>query len=449
MNHSQRKISPARRAAFEALRRVEDEGAYSSVLLAQPDEALSARDRALCHELTLGVLRWQLWLDKLAEHYSGRAADAMDAEVRRALRLGLYQVRFLERVPESAAVNEAVNLVYAGRKRGAAGFVNAVLRRAVREKDFDPAEGIENPAERLAVRTSHPVWLIENWVRQFGFELTAAFAEANNSAPPLVFRLGRVGRDCLAALRESGALLTPAPLAPDSWLIDKMTPQARELAAEGWIYWQDEASQLVAHALEAQPGERILDLCAAPGSKTTHIAALQPAAEIVACDVHEHRLRLVREAAARQGLTNIETRRLDATPPLPFPPESFGRVLVDAPCSGTGTLRRNPEIRWRITDADIRQLARQQATLLQRAAQMVKPGGRLVYATCSVERAENEEVLREFYATHPQFQPVAPNVPTRLHTAPGQARVWPQRDGADGFFLAVFDKKTEGAKRSA
>jgi 16S rRNA (cytosine967-C5)-methyltransferase len=253
----------------------------------------------------------------------------------------------------------------------------------------------------------------------------------------------------LAALRESGALLTPAPLAPDSWLIDKMTPQARELAAEGWIYWQDEASQLVAHALEAQPGERILDLCAAPGSKTTHIAALQPAAEIVACDVHEHRLRLVREAAARQGLTNIETRRLDATPPLPFPPESFGRVLVDAPCSGTGTLRRNPEIRWRITDADIRQLARQQATLLQRAAQMVKPGGRLVYATCSVERAENEEVLREFYATHPQFQPVAPNVPTRLRTAPGQARVWPQRDGSDGFFLAVFDKKTEGAKRSA
>jgi 16S rRNA (cytosine967-C5)-methyltransferase len=437
------KITPARWRAFEILRRVEEGGAFASVLLAADDGELKPQDRALCQELVLGVLRRQLWLDKLAEHYSGRAAENIEPAARRSLRLGLYQLRFLERVPASAAVNESVNLMRAARRGKAAGFVNAVLRRAAREPDIDPAAAVENPVEKLAAQTSHPAWLIENWARQFGLDETAAFAQANNSAPPLVFRLGRAGRDCLAELREGGATLTPAPLAPQSWTLDKMTPLARELAAGGWIYWQDEASQLVAHALQAQAGERILDLCAAPGSKATHIAALQPDAQIVACDIHETRVRLIAEAATRQGLTNIELRQLDATQALPFAPASFDRVLVDAPCSGTGTLRRNPEIRWRITEADFVDLATRQTALLANAARAVKPGGRLVYATCSVERAENEEVVAAFQAAHTEFTPVAPDAPARLRTATGQSRIWPQRDGADGFFIALFEKSSE------
>jgi 16S rRNA (cytosine967-C5)-methyltransferase len=300
---------------------------------------------------------------------------------------------------------------------------------------------VENPVEKLAVETSHPVWLIKRWVWQFGLEETSAFAKANNSAPPLVFRLGRAGRDCLAELRDGGATLTPAPLAPQAWVIDKMTPLAREMAADGRLYWQDEASQLVAHALNAQAGERVLDLCAAPGSKTTHLATRQPQAQIVACDIHETRLRLIAEAAARQGLSNIELRLLDATQRLPFEAASFDRVLVDAPCSGTGTLRRNPEIRWRITKEDVEELATRQAAILRRAATALKTGGRLIYATCSVERAENEDIAAAFAQAHPEFTPLAPDAPAHLRTGEGQARVWPQRDAADGFFIAVFEKK--------
>ena len=435
------KITPARWQAFEILRRVEEDGAYASVLLATGAGELKPQDRALCHELVLGVLRWQLWLDKLIEHYSGRAADKIDPIALRSLRLGFYQLRFLERVPESAAVNEAVNLMHAARAGKAAGFVNAVLRRAVREPGVDPSASSENPQEKLAVQTSHPLWLIKHWVWQFGLEETAAFARANNSAPPFVLRIGRAGRDVVAELRASGALLTPAPLAPQAWIIDKMTPLARELAAEGWVYWQDEASQIVAHALNAQAGERILDLCAAPGSKTTHIAALQPQASVVACDIHETRLRLIAEAANRQGLSNIELRHLDATETLPFAPASFDRVLVDAPCSGTGTLRRNPEIRWRIRHSDLQELATRQAAILRQAAKAVKPDGRLIYSTCSIERAENEEVVAAFAVKHTQFRPVVTNFAARLQTKEGQARIWPHQDGADGFFIAVFEKQ--------
>ena len=437
------KITPARWAAFQILQRVEEDSAFASVLLATQDDTLKPSDRALCHEIVLGVLRWQLWLDKLAEHYSGRDAAQMDAAARQALRIGLYQLRFLDRVPESAAVNESVNLVHAAHHSKAAGFVNAVLRRATREPNADPTQNIIHPMEKISLATSHPRWLIEHWAAQFGVENTKLFAQANNSAPPLVLRLGHTqpGRDVLAELRAEGSLVTPAQLAPDAWYLNKVTPLARRLAAEGWLYWQDEASQLAAHALDTQAGESILDLCAAPGSKATHIAARQPLAQVTACDVYPNRLRLVTEAAARQGLTNVKEYLLDATRPVELAAAPFDRVLVDAPCSGTGTLRRNPEIRWRISKANMTELAAQQNVLLHQAARLVKPGGRLVYATCSVEQLENEAVCETFQKSHGDFRPGATlNVPPQLQTGPGLARTWPQNEGADGFFIAVFEK---------
>jgi 16S rRNA (cytosine967-C5)-methyltransferase len=439
-----RAVSPARRTAFNVLRRVEEEGAFSTVLLASVDDEMRAEDRALAYELVLGVLRWQLFLDALIEHYSSRRAEGLDAPVRRALRLGLYQLRFLSRIPQSAVVNESVNLAHLARLRSAAPFINAVLRRATREPDYDPAAGVADPLERLAIETSHPRWLIERWAEAFGTEEAAAFARANNEAPPTAFRVvdQNGGREVLDELRASGGVLQESRVAPNAWRVEGAGAKLRELARAGKIYLQDEASQLVAHVLGARAGERVLDVCAAPGSKTTHIATrTADLSLIVAGDLYEHRLRTIAEAAARQRVKTLALVAHDAETALPFPDNSFDRVLVDAPCTGTGTLRRNPEIRWRITDRDVLDLASRQARILAHAARALKPGGRLVYSTCSVEREENEEIVAGFLAREKDFEPVALTQPSELQSAGGTLRVWPHRDGADGFFIAAFERK--------
>ena len=282
-----KEISPARVAAFNILQQVEN-GAFSSVLLAAENPHLQPLDRALCHELVLGVLRWQLFLDKIVEHFSKRQVESLDSAVRIALRLGLYQLRFLTRIPASAAVNESVSLVRAARLSSATAFVNAVLRRAVREKEYDPASGISDPLEKIAVQTSHPSWLIERWVSQFGVEEAEAFARANNMAPPTAFRVvaNRANQsDILSRLSAAGAALESSDIVKGAWRVFGATPLLREMSAAGEIYLQDEASQLVADAMEVKRGERVLDLCAAPGGKTTLIAdRAGDAAFIVAAD---------------------------------------------------------------------------------------------------------------------------------------------------------------------
>lgn len=442
-----RVVSPARRAAFEILRRVEEEGAFASVLLNSIDEEMRADDRALCYELVLGALRWQLWLDALIEHYAARKAESLDPPVRRALRLGFYQLRFLSRIPASAIVNESVNLAYFARLRSASGFINAVLRRATRETDFNPAAQLTDPLKRLAIETSHPVWLVERWVKAFGFAEAEKFAHANNEAPPVAFRLAAKDEDeqaVLDKLREAGATLSLSKIAPQAWRVEGASATVRKLALDGRIYLQDEASQLVAHVLDARVGERVLDVCAAPGSKTTHIASISPESGlIVACDLHEQRLRTVLASEKRAGMKRICAVVHDATATLPLTNESFDRVLVDAPCTGTGTLRRNPEIRWRISDHDIWDLAARQRLILANAANAVRRSGRIVYSTCSVEPEENEEVVKAFLQDHTDFKQVAVSLPESLRSADGSARTWPHRDGADGFFIAAFERKED------
>ena len=449
-------LSPARRAAFEILRRVEDESAYASSLLATMDERLRGDDRGLCHELVLGVLRRQLWLDRALEHFADRRMESVDLPVRLALRLGLYQLRFLSRIPPSAAVNESVNLVRAAGLRSAATFANAVLRRATREPDYDPTEGVSDPIERLAIETSHPSWLIERWANAFGFEEAAALARANNEPAPVAFRLtaktianeGEVQR-ILNELTVAGLELRRSKIAPNSWRVIGHRPALlRRLTSDGLIYLQDEASQLVGHLLDAQPGDRVLDVCAAPGSKTTHLGALAPQTMIVAGELYEHRLRILRELAATQGNDSIQLVVADATGDLPFANSSFDRVLVDAPCSGTGTLRRNPEIRWRIQPSDIAELSSKQGRILAHATEMVRPGGILLYSTCSLERDENEAVVAEFVEKHGGFDQLRlPNArildaPADLATASGAIRTWPHRHDVDGFFIIAFRRRT-------
>ena len=421
-----KEISPARVAAFNILQQVEN-GAFSSVLLASENPHLQPLDRALCHELVLGVLRWQLFLDKIVEHFSKKRVESLDTAVRIALRLGLYQLRFLTRIPASAAVNESVSLVRAARLSSATSFVNAVLRRAVREAEYDPATDISDPLEKIAVQTSHPSWLIERWADSFGIEETEAFARANNTMAPTAFRIvaNRANQsDVLSKLSAAGATLESSDIANGAWRVSGATSLLREMNAAGEIYLQDEASQFVAEVMEVKRGERVLDLCAAPGGKTTLMAdRAGDAAFIIAADRSPTRLATVISTARLHELNSITPLLLDATEPLPFERESFDRVLVDAPCSGTGTLRANPEIRWRLAPADFQSLAAQQKQILSRAVEVLKRGGRLVYSTCSVEREENEDVIESL-----NFKPIK------------TLRTWPHREGADGFFVGIFEK---------
>ena len=479
------KVSPARRAAFEILRRVEAEGAYSSALLAATDDELNPKDRALTHELVLGVLRNRLWLDRTIEHFASREVEKLDLPVALALRLGVYQLRFLTRIPQSAAVNESVNLVRAARLKSASSFVNAVLRSVTRDLEYDPTANVDGELERLAIETSHPQWLLKRWKSQFGFKETAALARANNQPAPLAFRFtSKAFRDSpekmIDELRAAGAELIESRIAPGAWRIgrsesteragrDAGDPQARppqrgcagdpgsmpalpngaahagmsalqKLAVEGLIYFQDEGSQLIAHLVGAQHRDCILDVCAAPGSKSTLIAALAPSATIISGELYEHRARMIEEFAKQQRANNIRVMIHDATRELPFPPASFDRVLVDAPCSGTGTLRHNPEIRWRLSESAIAQLAEKQKQILKNAAAVVRVGGRLVYSTCSIEKDENEVVISDFLKENRAFARVRLDNAAGLITADGAARTWPHRDDVEGFFVAAFER---------
>ncbi len=428
-----KEVSPARRAAFDILRRVAD-GAFSSVLLASEEPKLKSSDRALTHELVLGVLRWQLWLDKNVEQFSKRSVESLDLPVRIALRLGLYQLRFLSRIPASAAVNESVNLVRAAKLSSAAAFVNAVLRRAIREARYDPASETQDPLEKLATETSHPVWLIDRWVKSFGLAEAESLARANNEVPPTAFRVVHTRAnedDIVRQLTAAGASIQPSTVAKHALRVSGASALIRDLSANGQIYLQDEASQLVAQMLEARSGDRVLDLCAAPGGKTTLIAdRANDDLIIIAADRSATRMSTISTTAALHQLRSIQPALLDAGARLPFPPASFDRVLVDAPCSGTGTLRRNPEIRWRLTNDDIPNFAAAQKQFLHNAAAVVRPGGRLVYSTCSVEREENEEVIDDFLQSIPEF--------TELQ----RRRTWPHREGSDGFFMTVLERKS-------
>ncbi|PWT88082.1 MAG: 16S rRNA (cytosine(967)-C(5))-methyltransferase RsmB [Blastocatellia bacterium] len=435
-------VSPARLAAFSILRKVEA-GAFSSVLLAAKESELQPLDRALSHELVLGVLRWQLYLDKIIEHFTRRKVKSLDLPVLLILRLGVYQLRFLSRVPASAVVNDAVNLVGLVRLSSAKAFVNAVLRRATREPNYDPVAGISTDVERLAIQASHPEWLIERWSHAFGLEMAEEFARANNETPPTAIRVVRRRDDeseILARIGNAGGVVQASQLATGAWRVAGAVPLIRELVASGKIYVQDEASQLVANSVEVQKGDRVLDVCAAPGGKTTQIAdCADNGAFVGAADLSLPRLTIVRESARRQHLNSVRLVQLDATGSLPFASNCFDRVLVDAPCSGTGTLRRNPEIRWRITPEDIQILSNRQRVILDNAARVLRSGGRLVYSTCSVEPEENEQVVESFLNRHSEFR----RAPIRsLSDSPSDAlRTWPHRDGADGFFMAALEKE--------
>jgi len=447
------KPSP-RRAAAEILTRVDTTGAFAEPLL---NEVLSgqvfpeSQDRGLLTQIVYGTLRMRGYLDWMIRSLCEKRAPTVSPAVRNILRTALFQVHFMDRIPDYAAVNEAVRLVKETDPRMVP-FVNGLLRNAVRKKDEVPLpSGTRDPVRRISIVHSHPLWLVKQWIRQYGLEETADLCRADNEIPPLAARVNalkatrREVRDELAA---EGIEATEAAWSPDGLLLPHLGRPIREWPCwrEGRITLQDEASQLVARLVDPQPGERILDLCAGAGGKTTHLAERTgDRGEILAVDSSTGKLRELEANAARLGIRSIRTRPGDATGDLGSDlHESFHRILVDAPCSGLGTLRRNPEIKWRLGISDIPPLSALQGRLLDRAARSVIPGGTLVYSTCTLLKQENEDVVADFLHRHGAFRLSrgAAAVPPDLMDPQGFFRTWPHRHGTDGFFAAVLRKSS-------
>ena len=450
MTDERKRQKSPRELAVEILNRIDQKGAHAEPLL---DAALSGtgiqnpQDRGLLTELVYGTLRMRGRLDWIVGRlYRGDDA-ALETPVRNILRTGLYQLLFTDRIPPFAAVNEAVGIAKKSCP-AAAGLVNAILRNVLREKEHIAwPEMAKDPGRAIAVLHSHPRWLVERWLDRYGIDETIAACRANNGIPPLAVRVNglKTSREkAVATLAAEGITAETTRYSQDGIILTTPAAGLRETAAfrGGLIRVQDEASQLVARLCAPKPGERVLDLCAGAGGKTLHLAALMKnRGKITAVDLHPDQLRLLTAEASRLGVTIVETHPGNATRTPDAFSGAFDRVLLDAPCSGLGTLRRNPEIRWRIAPADLEKCAQIQRRLLWSAALCMKPGGRLVYTTCTVTPEENENVVTDFLASHPAFTCISPeSIPLELIDANGFFRTFPHHHGTDGFFGALFTR---------
>ena len=448
-------ISPARVAAYEILTAVSKGRDLPAAIAAARPGLRDDRDRALAAEIATGVQRWRSALDRVIAEFSNRTIARLDPQVLEILRLSVYQLLHLSRVPASAVVDDAVDLARRAGKRSAAGFVNAVLRTVSRRRHALPLPARPaDPADRdaalayLSITLSHPRWLAARWYDRLGFDAAEAWLRFNNQPAPITLRANRIRTTSAAVVDELESLgirVRAGQFAPDALIVEEGNPLGDTLDA-GLFVPQDEASQLVAVLASARPGALVLDTCASPGGKTTAMAAdLETRGLLVACDVRNRRIALLRKTIAATGATNVRVVQADLSKGLPFQ-STFDTVLVDVPCSGLGTLRRDPDIRWRRDESDLRPFAKAELTMLQHASAVVRPGGRLVYATCSSEPEENEEVAAAFLAVTPTFaamhaRDAAPQLPAAIIDARGHLRTEPHRHGLEAFFGAVFERR--------
>jgi 16S rRNA (cytosine967-C5)-methyltransferase len=440
-------IAPARIAAYETVLAVAAGRADLPSALAHTRTRLGdERDRALAGEIATGTVRWQAAFDHVIENFSGRPSAKLDAEILAILRISIFQLLHLDRVPASAVVDDAVEMARKAGKKSASGFVNALLRRVSRERKALPLPE-RPPVDFLSVTLSHPRWLVERWLARHGPADAEAWARFDNAPAPLTLRVNtlRTTRDALMrALADEGVQTEPTRFAPEGLIVVSGNPLLTPLAHTGLFVVQDEASQLVGALVGAAPGERILDACASPGGKTTQMAAaMGDEGTIVAADVRGRRLDLLSRTVAESGARRIHIVQANARAAPAFGPV-FDAVLVDAPCSGLGTLRRDPDIRWRRAESDLPGLAEAQHEMLARLAPVVRPGGRMVYSTCSSEPEENEAVVEAFLAGHPQFHRARPPLfENRSHLAGlldphGALKTLPFRDGLEAFYAAYL-----------
>jgi 16S rRNA (cytosine967-C5)-methyltransferase len=389
-------IAPARAAAFDILLRVDQQGSYAGELLHSGRlESLSHADRALTTELVMGVLRWRSRLDEAIAAAADRPLTKLDPEVLTALRLAAYQLQHLTRVPAHAAINDSVELMKRAHKRSAAPFGNAVLRKIAAAKIEPPPESHDWTATSLAREFAHPPWLVERWVAEYGIERTHLICRHDLQIPNVAIRVEDPAAE--QELNAEGVKLGQGALLANARIVTGGDITRTRAFQEGRVFILDEASQLVAALVGT--GSRLLDCCAAPGGKTQALAARNPSAEIIAAELHPHRAELLRK---RVHAANVQVIQADA---LDLPTSGgFDRVLADVPCSGTGTLARNPEIKWRLKPEDLDDLHQRQVAILRAALGQLAPGGRALYSTCSLEPEENDAVIEEVLRDSGEFE---------------------------------------------
>jgi len=442
----------ARAIAMHILMQVARRGSFPDVLLDiyfKEHPKLDSRDRALVTELVYGVLRWQGRLDWIINQEIKIQPDKVDLTVRLILRLAVYQLLFLDRIPAAAAVYEAVELAKGSQPKHVVRFVNGVLRTISRKskvlKEADPAGSAEH---RLAILYSYPVWLVQRWLTHLGNEETESFCQAGNQIPPTTVRVNTLKTKVAAmaaSFKDLGFFVESGKFVSEALHLRSIRTDLSSLDQyeRGEFQVQDEASQVIAHLLQPQPGERILDACAGLGAKSTHLAQLmENQGEIIALDNQGWKLTRLMENAQRLEVTCIEPVEMDVLELVPSGDEVvFDRILLDAPCTGLGVIRRNPDIKWKVKPRDFRRLHLVQKKMLERLAPLLKPGGVLLYATCTVSKEENEETVQGFLVDHPYYQlesarPYLPPGSATLVNQSGAMQSWPHKHGVDGFFAA-------------
>lgn len=441
----------ARETAAEILQEVHGEGAYANVALVRTlrRKELSDMDRRFVTELVYGAVKAGDTLDWILCRYVNRPLGKIPPMVREILRLGIYQIFFMEKVPPSAACNEAVELTKKYSHGGTVKFVNAVLRTAAREPEKARfPEGKGKDVEALALSACHPLWLVKRWMKEFGLEETKRLCAFHNAPPVLSLRTNTLKicrEDLLDELAREGVEARPSQWAPEGIRCLSHGP-LDDLSAlgQGFCQVQDESSMLVAHVVAPRAGDFVIDACAAPGGKATHLAALMGGrGRVLACDIYDHKLRRIEENSKRLGIGILETELMDARNLWKKYDGQADRVLVDAPCSGLGVLRRKPDARWKKNPADLQALPELQSAILEGSARAVKPGGVLVYSTCTMEAAENQQVVEAFLKAHGNFHldDTGSFLPSEKREGK-MVQLYPQRDGTDGFFIARMIKES-------
>lgn len=448
-----KKLDQAREAALKILMEINEKGAYSNIALNKyfSTEELRDIDRSFITQMVYGTVKWKLTLDRVIAAYSNIKMEKLSPWILNILRLGAYQILYMTKVPPSAACNESVNLARRYGHKASAGFVNAVLRNIARK-----GVSIATPSKEedltgyLSVSYSYPKWLVEKYIKLFGTDFTQSLLEAGNGTPELTVRantLKLTPEELVEMLKKEGCDAAAGQYVREAVVL-KSSVNVAELQAyqNGLFQVQDESSMLPATVLAPEPGEMVLDACSAPGGKATHIAQLMGnSGTIIAGDVHEHKLRLIDDAAERLGIQIIKSELNDASVPNPKHVKAFDRVLLDAPCTGLGIVRRKPDIKWARQTRDIEGITQLQGKLLQCVSVAVKPGGVLVYSTCTILPEENEEIIRMFLQNNTDFiaDDIKPFLPTALaeHARGCSLQLYPNRDGIDGFFMARIKRK--------
>lgn len=441
-----KKVASVRQLALDCLIRLEEDSTTIAPLINATilQCRLNAIDHGLLNELVYGVVRWRKKLDWILRQFvDGRFR--LDLKSRNILRLGAYQLLHLDRVPPHAAIYETVKLAQPKRKQ--AQFINAVLRSVQRDANRLQCSSLKSdPLQHISISLSYPQWLVKRWLMHYDVEWTLAFCRASNQIAPLSIRINSLKTsrvELIESLTADNVSVEESQISPDGLILaDAPSLQSLQAYRNGWFYVQDESAMLVAHLLSPEPEKKVVDLCAAPGGKTSHIAQLMGnTGQIVAVDVSQDRVRRVEENCQRLGITNVLVQTANAAnDSLEFVKDA-DCVLIDAPCSGFGTLRRHPDIRWKKSPRQINELAQLQISLLQNTARKVKPGGVLVYSTCSTEPEENEMVISGFLKTHPNFiiehaGEFLPAVPPHAITPEGFLQTFPHEHGTDGAFAA-------------